>query len=192
MLTTEGISWPWTAQMRMVENWPLASFYENDKKRLAHGTPAMCQNSKKYLFLLKLIESSIKESTNIDHPPSFLRAHFLYGACTQKHKDSFRDNWYSYIMAFDEGYELSILLFPNFRTSVVEVSGSNYIPLSYSPLNGFLAIAFEVHQSMRRVILHPDAYKTCISLRFWFCCGWSQSHRQNSSCSLGIQACCNS
>jgi hypothetical protein len=107
-------------------------YYENDQKRVAYGAP-MCKKSKKYLFLLNLIESSIKESTNIDHPTSFLRAQFLYGAYTQKHTDSFRGNWYSYIMAFDEGYELSILLFPNFRTSVVEVSGSNYIPLSYSP-----------------------------------------------------------
>ena len=64
-------------------------------------------------------------------------------------------------MAFDEGYELSILLFPNFRTSVVEVSGSNYIPLSYSPQNGFLAITIQVNQPMKRVILHPDAYNTC-------------------------------
>jgi hypothetical protein len=139
----------------------LGFFYENDQKRLAHGTP-MCKNSKKYLFLLKLIESSIKESTKIDHPTTFLRAQFLYGAYTQKHTDSFRGNWYSYIMAFDAGYELSIILFPNFRTSVVEVSGSNYIPLSYSPLRGFLAITFEDNQPMRRVILHPDAYKTCI------------------------------
>jgi hypothetical protein len=139
----------------------LGFFYENDKKRLAHGTP-MCQNSKKYLFLLKLIESSTEESTKIDHPTTFLRAQFLYGAYTQKHTDSFRGNWYSYIMPFDTGYELSIILFPNFRTSVVEVSGSNYIPLSYSPLRGFLAITFEDDQPMRRVILHPDAYKTCI------------------------------
>ena len=65
-------------------------------------------------------------------------------------------------MAFDAGYELSILPFPNFRTSVVEVSGSNYIPLSYSPLHGFLAITFSDNQPMRRVILHPEAYKTCM------------------------------
>jgi hypothetical protein len=135
-------------------------FYENDQKILVHGTP-MCQNSKKYLFLLRLIKSSIKESTNIDHPTTFLRAQFLYGAYTQKHTDSFTGNWYSYIIAFAKGFELSILLFPNFRTSVVEVSGSNYIPLSYSPQNGFLAIIFEVNQPMRRVILHPNAYKTC-------------------------------
>jgi hypothetical protein len=136
-------------------------FYENDQKIKAYGT-TMCQNSKKYLVLLKLIESSIKESTKIDHPTTFLRAQFLFGAYTQMHTDSFRGNWYSYIMAFDAGYELSILLFPNFRTSVVEVSGSNYIPLSYSPLHGFLAITFSDNQPMRRVILHPEAYKTCI------------------------------
>jgi hypothetical protein len=135
-------------------------YYENDKKRVAYGTP-MCQNSRKYLFLLNLIESSIKESTNIDHPTTFLRAQFLYGAYTQKYTDSFRGNWYSYIMTFDEGYELSILLFPNFRTSVVEVSGSNYISLSYSPQNGFLAITFQVNLPMKRVIRHPDAYLTC-------------------------------
>jgi hypothetical protein len=129
-------------------------YYENDQKIVAHGTP-MCQKSKNYLFLLNLIDTSIKESTNIDHPTTFLRAQFLYGAFTQKHTDSFRGNWYSYIMAFDEGYELSILLFPNFRTSVVEVSGSNYIPLPYSPRNGFLAIAFQVNQPMKIVILHP-------------------------------------
>jgi hypothetical protein len=64
-------------------------------------------------------------------------------------------------MAFDAGYELPIILFPNFRTSVVEVSGSNYIPLSYSSLNGFLAITSQVNQPMRSVILHPDAFKTC-------------------------------
>jgi hypothetical protein len=100
-------------------------YYENDQNRVAYGTP-MCQNSRKYLFLLNLIEASIKESTNIDYPTTFLRAQFLYGAYTQKHTCSFRGNWYSYIMAFDIGYELSILLFPNFRTSVVEVSDSNY------------------------------------------------------------------
>jgi hypothetical protein len=45
---------------------------------------------------------------------------------------------------------------------VVETSGSNYIPaLSYSSQNGFLAITFDVHQPMKRVILHSDAYKTC-------------------------------
>jgi hypothetical protein len=135
-------------------------YYENDQERVAYGAP-MCNKSKKYLFLLNLIESSIKESTNIDHPTSFLGAQFLYVAYTQKHTDSFRGNWYSYIMAFDEGYELSILLFPNFRSSVVEVSGSNYIPLSYSPRNGFLAITFQVSQPMKRAILHPDAYQTC-------------------------------
>jgi hypothetical protein len=90
-----------------------------------------------------------------------LRAQFLYGAYTQKHTDSFRGNWYSNIVAFDVRYKLFIILFPNFRTSVVEVSGSKYIPLSYSPLNGFLAITFEVNQPMKRVILHPDAYQTC-------------------------------
>ncbi len=90
--------------------------YKNHQKILATGTP-LCQNSKKYLFLLKLIESSIKESTKIDLPTTFLRAHFLYGAYTQMHTNSFRGNWYSYIMAFDAGYELSIILFPNFRTS---------------------------------------------------------------------------
>jgi hypothetical protein len=68
---------------------------------------------------------------------------------------------YLYIMAFDEGSELSILLFPNFRTSVVEVSGSNYIPLSYTPKNGFLEITFQVNQPIKRVFLHPDAYRTC-------------------------------
>jgi hypothetical protein len=31
----------------------------------------------------------------------------------------------------------------------------------YSPQNGFLAITFQVNQPMKRVILHPDAYKTC-------------------------------
>jgi hypothetical protein len=54
---------------------------------------------------MKLIESSIKESTKIDHPTTFLRAHFLCGAYTQKHADYFRGNWYTYIIAFDEGYE---------------------------------------------------------------------------------------
>jgi hypothetical protein len=116
--------------------------YENDKKSLATGT-FICKNSKKYLSLLKLIESSIKESTKIDHPTTFLRAQFLYGAETQKHTDSFRVNWYSDIIAFDAGYELSIMLSPNFRISVVEVSGSNYIPLSCSSLNGYLAITHE-------------------------------------------------
>jgi hypothetical protein len=134
--------------------------YENDQKSKAFGS-LMCKNSKKYLSLLKLIESSIKESTKIEHPTTYLRAQFLYGAQTQKHTDSFRGNWYSYIMAFDVGYLLSVLLFPNFRTSVVEVSGSNYIPLSYNSRNGFLAITFEVNQPMKRVILHTDAYKTC-------------------------------
>jgi hypothetical protein len=47
---------------------------------------------------------------------------------------------------------------------MVEVSGSKYIPLSYSPLYGFLAIIFRPNQLMRRVIPHPDAYKTCIPL----------------------------
>ena len=130
------------------------------KKRIATGTD-ICQKSQKHLPLLKLIESSIKESTKIDHPTTFLRVQLLYVAETQKHTDSFRGDWYSYMMAFDEGYELSILLFPNFRTSVVEVSSSNYTPLSYSSLNGFLAITVEVNQPMRRVILHPVAYKTC-------------------------------
>jgi hypothetical protein len=65
--------------------------YKNDKKSLATGTE-ICINSKKYLSLLKLIESSIKESTKIYHPTTFLRAQFLYGAETQKHTDSFRGN----------------------------------------------------------------------------------------------------
>jgi hypothetical protein len=136
--------------------------YENDQKSQATGSP-ICKNSKKYLSLLKLIESSIKQFTKIDHPTTFLRVQFLYGGYTQKHTDSFRGNWYSYIMAFDVvgGYDLTIIMFPNFRTSVVEVSGSNYIPLSYSSQNGFLAITFEANQPMKRVILHPDAYQTC-------------------------------
>jgi hypothetical protein len=91
--------------------------YEDDQS-LATGT-LICQNSKKYPYVLKLIKSSIKESIKIDHPTTYLRAHFLYGAESQKHADSFRGNWYSYIIAFDVGYELSIILFPNFRTSVV-------------------------------------------------------------------------
>jgi hypothetical protein len=47
--------------------------YKNHQKILATGTP-LCQNSKKYLSLLKLIESSITESTKIEHSTTFLRA----------------------------------------------------------------------------------------------------------------------
>jgi hypothetical protein len=72
----------------------LGFFYKKDKKRLAHETP-ICQNSKKYLFLLKLIESSIKSPTKINLPTTFLRAQFLYRAYTQKPTYSFMGNWYS-------------------------------------------------------------------------------------------------
>jgi hypothetical protein len=133
--------------------------YENDQKSIATGT---CKTSKKYLSSLKLIESSIKESTKIDHLTTFLRAQFLYGAETQKYTDSFRGNLHSCIITFDAEYELSFILFPIFRTSMVDGSGSNYhIPLSYSSLNGFLASTFQVNHPMKRVILHSDAYKTC-------------------------------
>jgi hypothetical protein len=92
--------------------------YENDQKSIATGT---CKNLKKYLSLLKLIESSIKESKKIDHLTTFLRAQFLYGAEIQnKYTDSFRGNLHSYIITFDAGYELSFILFPIFRTSMVE------------------------------------------------------------------------
>jgi hypothetical protein len=134
--------------------------YENDQKSIATGN-SMCQDSKKHLSLLKLVESSLKFSTKIDHPTEFLRAQFLFGAQTKKHTDSFRGNWFSYIIAFDVGYKLTVLVFPNFRTSVVEVLGTNYIPLSYSSEKGFLALTFEPNQPIRRVILPPDSYKEC-------------------------------
>ena len=134
--------------------------YENDQKRKRTGN-SMCKYSKKYLTLLKAIESSVVASTNIAHPTTYLRAQFLFGPETQKHTDSFRGNWFSYIMPFDAGYRLSVLLFPNFRTSVVEVCGTNYIPLSYSSEKGFLAITFERNQPMKRVILPSDCYKVC-------------------------------
>jgi hypothetical protein len=104
----------------------------------------MCQNSKRYLSFLNLIESLVKKSTKIDPSSTFLRAQFLYGAYIQKHTDSVTGNWYSYIIPSHEVYELSIILFLNFQTSVAEVSGSNYIPLSYSPLDSFLAIPLKL------------------------------------------------
>jgi hypothetical protein len=134
--------------------------YENDQKSAAYGSP-MCNDSKKYLSLLKLIESSLQALTKISHPTTYLRCQFLFGATTQKHTDSFRGNWFSYLLAFDPGYRLSVLLFPNFRTSVVEVCGANYIPLSYNSQKGFLAITFEQNQPMKRVILPFDSYKFC-------------------------------
>ena len=134
--------------------------YENDQKSIATGK-SMCQDSKKHLTLLKLIECSLLASTKIAHPTTYLRAQFLFGAQTKLHTDSFRGNWLSYIIAFDAGYRLTVLLFPNFRTSVVEVCGTNYIPLSYNSEQGFLAITFEPNQPMKRVILPSDSYKDC-------------------------------
>jgi hypothetical protein len=77
-----------------------------------------------------MIESSTKESTKIGHPTTFLRAQFLHGACTQQHTDSFRGNQYSYIIAFDEGYELSIVLFQTLEPVWLKSLVFNNIPLS--------------------------------------------------------------
>jgi hypothetical protein len=77
--------------------------YKNDQKSQATGS-YICKNSKKYLSLLKLIETSILESTKIDHSTTYLRAQYLFGAETQKNMDSFRGNWYSYNIAVDVGY----------------------------------------------------------------------------------------
>jgi hypothetical protein len=95
------------------------------------------------------------------HPTTHLRVQLLFGAATQKHTDLFRGNWFSYLLAFDAGCRLSVLLFPNFRTSVVEVCGANCIPLSHNSQKGFLAIAFERNQPMKRVILPFDSCKVC-------------------------------
>jgi hypothetical protein len=53
------------------------------------------------------------------------------------------------------------MLFPNFRTSVVQVGGINYIPLSYNLQKGFLAITFEANQPFKRVILASNSYQVC-------------------------------
>jgi len=69
---------------------------------------------------------------------------------------------------------------------------SNYIPLSCNSQKGFLTITFEPSQPMKRVILPSDSYKVCKPVqcrRIWFCCGWSESKWQNSSCSRGVQIC---
>jgi len=134
--------------------------YENDQKSIANKK-LMCEESKKHLTLLKLVESSLVVSTKISHPTTYLRAQFLYGAQTKHHTDSFRGNWFSYIIAFDAGYRLTVQVFPNFRTSVVEVCGTNYIPLSYNSEKGFLALTFEPNQPMKRVILPPDSHNHC-------------------------------
>jgi hypothetical protein len=135
--------------------------YENDGKKKRSNTDR-CQKSIKHILLLKIIESSILKFTKINHPTTYLRAQFLYGVQTLKHTDSFCGNYYSYLIAFDPGYTLTIRLFPKFRTSVVEYAGSRYIPLSYNTKNGFMAITFEENQPMKRAMIDPLAYKTCL------------------------------
>jgi hypothetical protein len=89
------------------------------------------------------------------------RREFLYGVQTLKHTAAFRGNYYSYLMALDAGYHLSIQLLPKFRTSVVEVAGSRYITLAYNTTNGFMAITFEDNKPMKRAILNSFADETC-------------------------------
>jgi hypothetical protein len=117
--------------------------------------------SNQHLFLLQLIESSIQKFSNIDHKTTYLNAQFLYGVQILKHTGAFRGNYYSYLMALDKGYHLTIQLFPKFPTSVVEVAGSKYIPLAYDTKNGFMAITFEDNEPMKRAILDLSTYKTC-------------------------------
>jgi hypothetical protein len=71
-------------ELHKSERWKTYQFF----KSLASTGTLICKNSKKYLSLLKLIESSTEQSTKIDHPTTYLSAQFLYGAEIQKHTDS--------------------------------------------------------------------------------------------------------